>query len=196
LRLHYCRPVSTPLTSVFEEIVKRCASVIGTLRAFAGCLFFYHYADGIECAVVALVFGRDSGGNRLIAFEAARGIKVFALFTGVQSETALRALPDRVHEILQQRTAFRATRDRARSRHVDRARSEGIFFFRGGWLLEFSFGSGTGILVSALAILAVGQKGPPEDAPFSAFGGFGTRISLVAPVRPRWERPLIACGKK
>src|ERR1019366_1963301 len=118
---------------------------------------------GIERAVVALVFGRDSGGNRLIAFEAARWIKVFALFAGVQSEAALRALPDRVGEILQQRAAFRTARDGPRSRHVDRARPEGVFFFWGRWLLELFYRSRTGILVSALPILGVGQKAPPEN---------------------------------
>jgi hypothetical protein len=56
---------------VLKEIVKGRARVIRTLTAFAGGFFFDHHAYGIQRAVVAFVFGRDSGGNRLIAFEAA-----------------------------------------------------------------------------------------------------------------------------
>jgi hypothetical protein len=88
---------------------------------------------------------------------------VLALFAGVQSEGTLRALPDRVGEILQQRAAFRTARDGPRSRHVDRARPEGVLFFRGRWLIELFLRSRTGILVSALPILAVGQKVPPAN---------------------------------
>jgi len=147
---------------VFEQVVKRGARVIRTLAAFTGCFFFDHHANGIQRAVVALIFGRDSGGNGLIAFEAARGIEVFALFAGVEIESTLRTLRDRVGQILQQRAALRATRDGARSWHVDGARPEGVLFFRGRGLLELFLRSSTGILVSALAIFAVGQKAPPE----------------------------------
>src|SRR5450755_3382079 len=74
--------------SIFEKIIKRRARVIRTLTAFAGCFFFDHHSDGIERAVIALVFGRDSGRNRLIAFEAAGWIEVFALLAGVEVESA------------------------------------------------------------------------------------------------------------
>jgi hypothetical protein len=86
--------------SVFEKIVKRGARIVRALTAFAGCFFFDHHPDGIKRAVVALVFGRDSGGDWLSAFEAAGRVKVFALFAGVQIEAAFRALPDRIGEIL------------------------------------------------------------------------------------------------
>ena len=181
------------LALVLEQIIKRRARVIRTLTAFAGCFFFDHHADGIERAVVALVLGRDSGGNRLIAFEAAGRVEVFALFAGVQVEPALRALPDRSREILQQRSAFRAAGNGARSRHVDRARPERILFSRSRWLLELFFRSGTGILVSALPILAVGQKRLLKNALFSAFGAFGTRVSLVQSFLGAPQQP--GCGK-
>jgi hypothetical protein len=87
--------------SVFEKIIKRRARIIRTLTGFAGRFFFYHHSDGIERTVVAFVFGRDSGGDWLIAFEAAGWIEVFALFAGVQVETAFRALSDWIREILQ-----------------------------------------------------------------------------------------------
>jgi hypothetical protein len=85
---------------VFEQIIKRRAGVVRALTAFAGCFFLDHYSDGIKRAVVELVFGRDSGGNRLVTLKAAGGIEVFALFAGVQSETALWALSDGIGKIL------------------------------------------------------------------------------------------------
>ncbi len=145
--------------SVFEQIIKRGARIIRTLAAFARGLFFYHHSDGIDRAVVLLILGRDSRGDGLIAFEAAGGIEMFALFAGVEIESALRTLADGIGEILQQRSAFRAARDGARARHVDRPRSKGVFFFRSGRrLLEFFFRSPAGVLVSTLPILAIGQK--------------------------------------
>ena len=79
---------SHPLQLVFEQTIERRAGIIGTLTAFAGGFFLHHYPDGIKRAVVELVFGRDSGWNRLVAFKAAGGIEVFTLFAGVQSEPA------------------------------------------------------------------------------------------------------------
>ncbi len=52
---------------------------------------------------------------------------MFALFAGVQGETAFRALADGIGEILQQGAAFGAAGDGARSRHVDGARAERYF---------------------------------------------------------------------
>lgn len=172
--------------SVLEKIVKRRACVIGTLTAFAGGFFFDHHANGINRAVVALVFGRDSGGDRLIAFEAAGRVEVFALFAGMKVEPALRTLPDRIGEILQQRAAFRTAGDGPGAWHVDRPRPERILFFRGRRLpgLSFPFRSRAGILVSVLPILAVGQERLLKNASFSAFGASRTRVSLGRAGRP------------
>jgi hypothetical protein len=85
---------------VLEEVVKRSSRIIRTLTAFAGRFFFNHHTYRIELAVVAFILGRNSGGNGLVTFEAARRIKVFTLFAGVQSEGALRALRDRIGQIL------------------------------------------------------------------------------------------------
>jgi hypothetical protein len=150
--------------SVFEQIIERRTRVIGAPTPLAGCFFFYHHADGIERAVVAFIFGRDSGGNGLIALEAAGWIEVFALFAGVQVETAFRALSDWVRKILQQRTAFRAAGDGPRAWHVDRPGPEGVFFLNGRGLFEFLFPSSAGILVSALPIFAVGQRVSPNQS--------------------------------
>jgi hypothetical protein len=85
---------------------------------------------------------------------------VLALFAGVEVEAAFWTLADGIGEILQQGTAFGTAGDGSRSRHVDGARAESIFSLWTGSrrLLEFFFCATTGILVSALAILAVGQK--------------------------------------
>lgn len=108
---------------------------------------------------------------------------MFALFAGVQVEPALRTLPDRVRQILQERTTFRTAGDGPCSWHVDRPRPERILSFGGRRLLRlsFSFRSRAGILVSVLPILAVGQKRLPENASFSAFGASRTRGSFVLP---------------
>jgi hypothetical protein len=149
---------------VFEQIVKRRACIIGTRTTLARRFLFQHHTHGIKGAVVALVFGRDSGGNRLIAFEAAGRVEVFALFAGVKVEPALRTLPERVREILQQRAAFGAAGDGPGSWHVDGPRPERILFFRGRRLpgLSLPFRSRAGILVAVLPVLAVGHKMPPE----------------------------------
>src|SRR5258706_2166330 len=155
-------PVPTEIRSVFKKIIKRRARIIRALTALARSFFFHHHADGIKRALVAFVFGRDSGGNWLIAFEAARRVKMFALFAGVEVESAFWALPDRIGGSLQQRAAFRTPGNGSCSGHVHRTRSEGVFSFRlRRGLLELFFWSATGILVSALAIFAVGQEVPP-----------------------------------
>ena len=168
------------LALVLEQIIKRRARVIRTLTAFAGCFFFDHHADGIERAVVAFVFGRDSGGNRLIAFEAAGRVEVFALFAGVQVEPALRALPDRSREILQQRSAFRA---------AETVRVPGMLIGRGPNV--FSFLGAEGFSKSFFGPLPAPESWYPrcrylrsdkkrllKNALFSAFGARGTRVSL------------------
>jgi hypothetical protein len=104
---------------------------------------------------------------------------VFALLAGVEVESALRALSDWIGQILQQRAAFGAAGDGARPGHVHGPRAECVLFFWSGWLVEFFFRSRARILVSALPIFAIGQKAPPEDVSFSAFGAGGTRGSLV-----------------
>jgi hypothetical protein len=92
------RPITFQL--VLEQIIKGRAGVVRALAAFARGFFFDHYPNGIKRAVIELVFRRDSGWNRLVAFKAAGGIEVFALFAGVQSETALGTLSDGIREIL------------------------------------------------------------------------------------------------
>ena len=142
---------------VFEQIIKRRAGIVRALTAFAGCFFLDHYTDGIKRAVIELVFGRDSGWNRLVAFKAAGWIEVFTLFAGVQSETALWALSDGIGEILEQRTTLRTTRHGSSSRHVKRTRSKGVFFPGCRRLLEFFLTAPTRILIAALSILRVRQ---------------------------------------
>ncbi len=107
-------------------------------------------------------------------------------------ESALGALPDGRREILQERAALRAARDGARSRHIHGTRPERVFSLwrrSGRGLVELFFRPATGILVSVLAILAVGQRLPPGNAllrrclwsvrSLSAFRASGTSVSLV-----------------
>ena len=128
---------------------------------------------------------------------------MFALFAGVKVEPALRALPDRIGEILQQCATFRTAGDGSCSGHVHRPRPECVFSFRRRRLLELFFRPATGILVSALPVFAVGQEVPPAERSFSAFGSPGTRGSLMRPPelvggepgvparpRPRWTLRL------
>jgi hypothetical protein len=175
---------------VLEKIIKRRACIIRPLTALTRRLFLHHYADGKKPAVVAFVLGRNARGNRLVALEAARRIKVFALLAGMQSESAFRTLSYGIGEILQQRPAFSTPRDGARSRHVDGPRSESIFLLDRRGLLKFFFRSpaGTGILVSTLPILAiVGQKRLREAPSFSAFGDSGTSVCLVIVFKTAWS---------
>src|SRR6266478_846277 len=79
----------------------------------------------------------------------------------MQVESALRALPDWIGEILQQCAAFRTAGDGPCARHVHRTRPECVFFLRRRRLLELFFRPATGILVSALPVFAVGQEVPP-----------------------------------
>jgi hypothetical protein len=95
---------------------------------------------------------------------------MLALFASVQIETTFRTLANGVGEILQQGAAFGTAGDGSRSRHVDGARAKGIFSLWTGRrrLVEFFFCATTGILVSVLAILAVGQKRLLENDPQTA----------------------------
>ena len=93
---------------------------------------------------------------------------MFALFAGVQREPTLGTISDRIGQVLQESSALGATRDGAGSGHLERTGSESIFSFCGGWFFEFFLRLAGGILVSALPILAVGQRVPPEKLPHSA----------------------------
>jgi hypothetical protein len=145
--------------SVFEEIIEGCASVTGALTGPAGGFLFYHYPYGIERAVVPLVFGRDSGGNGLVAFEATGRVEVFALFARVQGESALVAFADVGRQVREKRSAFGAARHGPCTGHVHRPRSKGVLFLRSrrSGLLKRWFLSATGILIAALPILGIGQ---------------------------------------
>jgi len=109
---------------------------------------------------------------------------VLALFAGVEVETAFQtlSLSLRIREVLEQGSAFGASRNRSGSGHVDRSRSEGVFFFRSGCFLEFFLCSRAGILVSALPVLAIGQR----ESPF--------RLSAVSHQENRFEIYLAAEG--
>jgi hypothetical protein len=85
---------------------------------------------------------------------------MFALFAGVQVESAFWTLPYGIGEILQKRATFRAAGDGSHPRHVHGARSEGIFFFWSRGFIELFFlvsVFAAGVLVSALAILGIRQ---------------------------------------
>ena len=102
----------------------------------------------------------------MVALKPARRVEVLALLARMQIKPALRALPECLTQILQQRPALRATRNRPRARHVHRPRSKRQVFSRRRLLKRFlRFAPGilaSRILVSALAVLAIGQKHLPK----------------------------------
>jgi hypothetical protein len=79
-------------TSIFEQIIEGGARVVWTLAAFARRLLLDHDSNRIERTVISFVLRRNAGGNWLVAFEAARRIKMLALFAGVEREATLRTL--------------------------------------------------------------------------------------------------------
>jgi len=113
---------------------------------------------------------------------------MFALFTCMKSELALRALPDRIREVGQQGAAFGAARNGAGSRHIDGAWTKRIFPFCDGRLLELFLRATTRILISALSILAVRQKGLLRDASLSAFCHARYKTFFVALGNPEVRR--------
>jgi hypothetical protein len=148
---------------VLEQIVKGGASIIRTLVGFARSFLFDHHSYGIKRTVVALVFGRNSRGDGLGAFEAGGWIEVFALLAGMQGKSTLGTFANRAGQVLQERSALGTARDGAQPGHIERARPESIFPLGRRGLLEFFFCSAAGILISVLAIFAIGQIVPPEN---------------------------------
>src|SRR5882672_5190635 len=105
---------------------------------------------------------------------------MFALLAGVEVETTLGTLSNRLGNRLQQRPALRTAGDRARSRHVDRPRAKGIVLARRRWLLNLFLRFAAGVLISALPVLTVRQREPPQTASFSAIRTPRTRGLFVA----------------
>lgn len=104
---------------LLEQVFKRLARVARLSGGWGGGLLLYHHAHRVERAVIALILGRNSLGNRLCALEAAGRIEGGALLAGVQLETALRTHPRRIAGCLQHGAALGAARDGARTRHLD-----------------------------------------------------------------------------
>lgn len=180
-------------TLVLEKIIKCLSSIIRTLTASARRFLFNHHPYRIQRTLIAFVLRGNSGRNRLITFEAARRIKVLALLAGMQCEPALRALPDRIGQICQQRATLRATRNRPRARHVHRPRPKRIFFFCGSRLFKLFLGATTGILISALPILPVGQTCLLQEGSLSPFVSLATRVLYSPPQQPRNRMPPLTC---
>ena len=114
--------------SILEQIIERLARTIG-LRCWARrCLLLHADAHGVESAFVARVFFSNSCWNGLHTLEAARWIKISTLFAGVQLKIALLALAERLRQHRQQRPALRAARNRMRTWHLHRSRTERVVF--------------------------------------------------------------------
>jgi hypothetical protein len=137
----------------FEEILEGFARVVGPGGAGSRRLFLNSDAHGIERTLVALVFARDALRDWLTTFEAAGGIEICTLPTGVQFETALWAAAGRLGSRRQQGSALGATGYRVRSRHVDGAWPKRILLDR---LLTCGFLPFlAAVLISALTVFAV-----------------------------------------
>ena len=168
------------LALVLEQIIKRRARVIRTLTCFAGCFFFDHHADGIERAVVALVLGRDSGGNRLIAFEAAGWVKVFALFAACRSNPHFGHCPTGAERFCSS-APHSAQRETVRVPGMLIGRGPNVFSFLGAEGFSKSFFGPLPAPESwypRCRYLRSDKKRLLKNALFSAFGARGTRVSL------------------
>ena len=156
----------TSYSLLLKKILERLPRVVGAHSA-GGSLAFNRRLDGKECALVARVFARDPLCNRLPAFQAAGRIEVRALLAGVQLKPAFRALPDRLGDRGQHRPALCAARHRARPRHVDRSRTEGIVLARTRSLARpAALRLVPTVHVALLSIFAVGHFGPPAETCF------------------------------
>src|SRR5258706_4320251 len=142
---------------LLEQILKRLPRIVGASHAFARRLFLDRNTHGIKRAVVLFVFRGDPLRDWLVTFETAGRIKVLTLFAGVQVESAFRTLSDWVSNRLQQRPTLSAAGYGARSRHIQRPRTKSVVLTRGSRLLELFLRVATGVLISALTVLAVRQ---------------------------------------
>jgi hypothetical protein len=155
----------TQQPELFLEQILECRARIHRPRRTRRRRFLFHpNPHGIERTLIALVLTRHSLSDRLRAFEPARSVEIGTLPAGVQFEAALRTLPDRLGYRCQQSAALRAARNRVRARHLQCARSKGLFLDRlfAGLLLPLFFFAA--ILISVLAILPVGHEQPPVQA--------------------------------
>jgi len=111
--------------------------------------------------MVTDVLAWNSLRDGLSALEAAGGIEVGALFTGMQFEATLRTLAEGLGQDLQNRTALRAAGDVAAPRHLDGPRAERILFFGRPFaralLLLFA-----AVHVSGLTVFSVRHDAPPR----------------------------------
>ena len=175
---------------LLKQILKRLPRIIRPLRLLARSLFLQPHANRIKRAVIALVFRRDSRRDRLAALKSARRIEVFTLLAGVQIGSALRALRRSRTQILQQRPAFRASRNRSRPRHIQRPWPKGIFPASRRRLFRLLILSrlASRVLVAALPVFAIGQNAS-RNASFCAIAAPSTRDSFP---RALATRPRIA----
>src|ERR1700686_5523112 len=91
-KIYNLRLQSETESSIFEQIIKGLARVIGLGRQPCGGLLLHAHADGIESTVIARIFFCNPLWDRLHAFEAARRVKVAARLARVQLKAAFRAL--------------------------------------------------------------------------------------------------------
>jgi hypothetical protein len=150
-------PRSESEFSLLEQIFKRLPRIAWARWGRGRGFLLARHPHFVGRTFIARVLLCHSLFHRLHALKPAARIEIHALLAGVQFESALRTLPFRRHS-LQHRSALRATRDRARSRHVHRPRSERIVSLgRDAGFLTGSFPIFAGILISALPIFSIGH---------------------------------------
>lgn len=187
-------PVETsPL--FFEKPVESGSRITGAARSFdggrCGCrrcraVARHGHPRSKRCALVGLVFHRDTHGYRLKALKSRRGLKVRALLAAVQRCIALRASPVEIDTRRQRRRTIKTARGRNRLHEPRQARASYVnrqFRTRLAWAVvapEAPFGP-VRIHVAVLSILTV-----------AVHGGFDTP-QLQGRVRVETERPGVAC---
>ena len=120
------RGVTLRLCVLFLKQILKCSPRVVRLQT-SRCRRFLltRHANLVQRAIIARIFFRDPLFNGLHALEAAAGIEIGALLARVQLETAFGTLAlARTRPSLQDRSALRTTRDRARPRQIHRPRTQ------------------------------------------------------------------------
>jgi hypothetical protein len=159
---------------LLEQILKRCACIIGTQARRRRRLFLPRDANLEQLAMILRIFLRDPLLHRLHALKPAPRIEIRALLARMKFESALRALPVARNSLLQHGAALRAPRHRPRPRQVHRPRSQSVvplrraaltFRRRLARLRTPRFSIPITVLISRLTIFR--HKSSPSTRPYS-----------------------------
>src|SRR5581483_3667843 len=151
--------------SILEQVVESFTRILGGRCAASRSLLFYSHTDLEELALVTEILLDHPLRHLLHAFESPGRVEVSALLTGVQFETAFRALSKRFGKPRQQCSTLCATGDRVSARHMYRTWAEGIFA-RGPLLRRRLLALTTRVLITMLPVFTIRQRNASLDTEF------------------------------